>query len=102
MGKPVSHEVLGFSLEVSTIDDITSPLKNLESLHLCGGGPTAKEYLHAQLECGFVDVCGRWRHRKCAQVLPANGACQRCAGPSDNLRVHQAGHCSGSKEKEPA
>ncbi|KAH9371889.1 hypothetical protein HPB48_019333 [Haemaphysalis longicornis] len=89
MGKPVSHEVLGFSLEVSTINDITSVLKNLESLHLCGGGPTAKEYPHAQLECAFVDVCGRWRHRKCAQVLSASGTCQRCGGLSDTPRVHQ-------------
>ncbi|KAH7931609.1 hypothetical protein HPB51_029777 [Rhipicephalus microplus] len=89
MGKPVSHEVLGFSLEVSTIDDITILLKNLESLHLCGGDPMAKEYPHAQLQCRFVNVRGRWRHRKCAQVLSANRACQRCAGLSDTLRVHQ-------------
>ncbi|KAH8025845.1 hypothetical protein HPB51_012877 [Rhipicephalus microplus] len=89
MGRPVSPEVLGFDLEVSTINDITTLLKNLENLHHCGGGQTANEYPHAQLECALVDVCGRWRHRKCAQVLSANGACQRCAGLSDTLRVHQ-------------
>ncbi|KAH8027515.1 hypothetical protein HPB51_007065 [Rhipicephalus microplus] len=89
MGRPVSPEVLGFDLEVSTINDITTLLKNLENLHLCGGGPTANEYFYAQMECALVDVCGRWRHRKCAQVLSANGACQRCAGLSDMLRVHQ-------------
>ncbi|KAH8018263.1 hypothetical protein HPB51_000874 [Rhipicephalus microplus] len=89
MGRPVSPEVLGFDLEVSTINDITTLLKNLENLYLCGGGPTANEYPHALLECVLVDVCGRWRHRKCAQVLSANGACQRCADLSDTLRVHQ-------------
>lgn len=89
MGKPVSHELLGVSREVSTINEITSLLKHLENLHLCGGGPMTKEYPYAQPECAFVDVCGRWRHKKCAQVLSANGSCQRCAGLSDTLRVHQ-------------
>ncbi|KAL3224276.1 hypothetical protein MRX96_049564 [Rhipicephalus microplus] len=89
MERPVSPEVLGFDLEVSIINDITTLLKNLENLHLSGGGPTANEYPHAQMECALVDVCGRWRHRKCAQVLSTNGACQRCAGLSDTLRVHQ-------------
>ncbi|KAH8025937.1 hypothetical protein HPB51_014270 [Rhipicephalus microplus] len=101
MGKPVSHDVQGFSLEVSTIDDITILLKNLESLHLCGGGPTAKEYLHAQLECGFVDVCGRWRHRKCAQVLSANGACQRCAGLSDTAGSPKKGTAQETRKRSP-
>ncbi|KAH9360942.1 hypothetical protein HPB48_007023 [Haemaphysalis longicornis] len=89
MRKLFSHELLGVSLEVSTIDDITGLLKNLEKLYLCGGGPMAKEYPHTQLECAFVDVCGRWRHKKCAQILSASGSCQRCAGLSDNLRIHQ-------------
>ncbi|KAL3247510.1 hypothetical protein MRX96_056945 [Rhipicephalus microplus] len=58
MGRPVSPEVLGSDLEVSTINDITTLLKHLENLHLCGGGPTANEYPRAQLECALVDVCG--------------------------------------------
>ncbi|KAH6947068.1 hypothetical protein HPB50_016987 [Hyalomma asiaticum] len=89
MGKQVPLELLGVSNHVSTIEDITSLLGKLEGLHFCGGGPTAKEYPHIQLECAFVDICGRWRHKNCKLVLPTNGACQKCCGLSDTLRIHQ-------------
>lgn len=91
MGKPVSHGLLGFSCDMRTIDEIPSLLKNLENLHLCDGGPTANKYPDA--ETG-MHICQRlWTvgAQKCAQVLPANGACKRCAGLSDTLCVHHRG-----------
>ncbi|XP_042145145.1 uncharacterized protein LOC121835224 [Ixodes scapularis] len=89
MGKRVSCEALGFTCEVSTIEDVESLLGKLEGIHLCGGGPTKKMYPEVQPECAFLDACGRWRHKKCVQVLPAAGSSQKCAGLTDTLRIHQ-------------
>lgn len=76
MGRPVSLDDFT-TKNIETVEDAKTMLKSLHETSLCGGGPKKSVYPQAQPASASVDVCIKWRHKKCPLLLHGNNStCQ--------------------------
>lgn len=69
---------------------VTVALKDLDDLDICPGGPQREKYPDVQLERGYVDPAGVWRHNQCPIVQVGAWRCNFCARLASTLRIHRS------------
>lgn len=68
---------------------VSSALGKFHELKLCTGGPLSEEYADVQLECGYKDITGVWRHNRCPFLLEDKMKCSHCWQLKNTLRMHK-------------
>lgn len=100
-GKPVECSAVGINNFAVSTTQVEHVLKTVDSLHICSGGPSLKDFPYVAPECAFVDCQSKWRHKRCPLLLPGGHICRACSSLSDTLRIHADRQAARARQRQP-
>ncbi|KAH8026247.1 hypothetical protein HPB51_017383 [Rhipicephalus microplus] len=90
MGQSISVTMLPYSSSLTTTEEVRALLKHVDEVNICSGGPSPLEFPHVEPDSAYIDVCRKWRHKKCCIILSGNSpSCEKCVNLANTLRTRK-------------
>ncbi|KAH8027961.1 hypothetical protein HPB51_011769 [Rhipicephalus microplus] len=100
-GKPVDCSAVGVNNVAESTSQVEHLLKTVDSVRVCGGGPSLKDFSSVEPESAFVDCQSKWRHKRCQMLLPEGSICRACSSLFDTFRIHAERQAARVKQRQP-
>ncbi|KAH7948637.1 hypothetical protein HPB51_028434 [Rhipicephalus microplus] len=100
LGKPVDCSAMGVNNFAAMASQIEHILKTVDSVDVCGGGPSLKDFPSVAAKSAFTDCQSKWRHKRCQVLLLKGNICRACSSLFDTLRIHAKRQAARAEQRQ--